>query len=57
MRELKPNSEVRRLNVKKPLTWLATLATLSPGKRAADEVWSGCRLLVTLRLSTLDFST
>ena len=30
----------------------------SPGKRAAaDEVWSGRRLLVTLRLSTLDFWT
>jgi hypothetical protein len=58
MRELKPNSEVAKFDGKKTLTWLATLATLSPGKRAAaDEVWSGCRLLVTLRLSTLDFST
>ena len=42
-RELKPNSEVARLKGKKPLTWLATLATLSPGKRAADEVWSETR--------------
>jgi len=33
MRELMPNSEVARLKGKKPLTWLATLATLSPGKR------------------------
>jgi hypothetical protein len=40
MRELMPNSEVARLKGKKPLTWLATLATLSPGKRAAEEVWS-----------------
>ena len=38
MRELKPNSEVARLDGKKPLTRLATLATLSPGKRAADAV-------------------
>ena len=29
-----PNSEVARLDGKKPLTRLATLATLSPGKRA-----------------------
>jgi hypothetical protein len=36
-----PNSEVARLKGKKPLTRLATLATLSPGKRVADEVWSG----------------
>jgi hypothetical protein len=44
MRELKPNSEVARIEGKKPLTWLATLATLSPGNRAAaDEVWSGTR--------------
>jgi len=44
MRELKPNSEVAKFDGKKPLTWLATLATLSPGKRAAaDEVWSGTR--------------
>jgi len=43
MRELKPNSEVARLDRKKPLAWLATLATLSPGKRAVDEVWSGTR--------------
>ncbi len=28
MRELKPNSEVASLDGKKPLTWLATLATL-----------------------------
>jgi hypothetical protein len=32
-RELMPNSEVARLVGKNPLTWLATLATLSPGKR------------------------
>ena len=44
MRELKPNSEVARLKRKEPLTWLATLATLSPGDRAAtDEVWPGTR--------------
>jgi hypothetical protein len=41
MREPKPNSEVARLKGKKPLTWLATLATLSPGKRAADAVGGG----------------
>jgi hypothetical protein len=39
--ELKPNSEVARLKEKKPLTWLATLATLSPRKRAAHAAWSG----------------
>jgi hypothetical protein len=31
MRELKPNSEVARFDGKKPLTWLATVATLSEG--------------------------
>ena len=41
MRELKPNSEVARLKGKKPLTWLTTLAILSPGKMAAEEVWWG----------------
>jgi len=40
-RELMPNSEVARLKGKKPVTWLATLDTLSPGKRAADKVWPG----------------
>jgi hypothetical protein len=34
------NAEFKKL---KSLTWLATLATLSPEKRAADEVWSGIR--------------
>jgi hypothetical protein len=29
-----PNSEVAKLCGKKPLTWLATLATLSPRERA-----------------------
>jgi hypothetical protein len=38
MRELKPNSEVARLKGKKPLTWLATLATLSPGKRVPTRL-------------------
>ena len=33
-----PNSEVARLDWKKPLTWLATLATLSPRERAVDDV-------------------
>ena len=59
-RESSRNSKVARSDGKKPLTWLATLATLSdfcgpmvrsesdrisdsPGKRAADEVWSGTR--------------
>jgi len=35
-----PNSEVARLDGKKPLTWLATLATL-PREEGAEEVWSG----------------
>jgi hypothetical protein len=35
---LNPNSEVARLDWKKPLTRLATLATLSPGERAVDHV-------------------
>jgi hypothetical protein len=34
-----PNSEVARLDGKKPLTWLATLATLL-GEEGAEEVWS-----------------
>ena len=35
-----PNSEVARLDGKKPLTWLATLATLLR-EEGAEEVWSG----------------
>jgi hypothetical protein len=31
---LNPNSKIPRLREKKPLTWLATLATLSPRERA-----------------------
>jgi len=38
MRGLMPNSEVARLDGKKPLTRLATLATLSPGERAFNRV-------------------
>ena len=34
------NSEIARLDVKKPLTRLATLATLSPRERAVDELGS-----------------
>jgi len=37
MRESSPDSEVARSVGKKPLTRLATLATLSPGKRAAGR--------------------
>jgi hypothetical protein len=37
-REVMPNSEVARLAGKKPLTRLATLATLSPGARAFIRV-------------------
>jgi hypothetical protein len=35
---MKTKEEVKK--VRKPLTRLATLATLSPGERAANEVWS-----------------
>ena len=33
--KLDPNSEVPRLGWKTPLTWLATLTTLSPRERVA----------------------
>jgi hypothetical protein len=37
-REPMPNSEVARLDGRKPLTWLATLATRSPRERSIDDV-------------------
>jgi hypothetical protein len=43
MRELKPNSQVARLRGKKPLTWLATLATLSPRKRVRTRFCGGTK--------------
>jgi hypothetical protein len=38
MRELEPYSEVAWRDRQEPLTWLATLATLSPGKRVATRL-------------------
>ena len=51
IRELRHDSEVKRNDGKKPLTRLATLATLSPGKRAVDEVYSGTEATREIRKS------